>query len=128
MTVLLLTVNQPLFVISKKIQWTWPETYGEDKFLVTMVLLIVLGDWIDGSGWISVMTVASITTNGKGGALKKESFTARSLLVHQVIAVAFFCLRNQAYHSYKLEVEAKENPGMSFNDWCALMANQHPQL
>ena len=78
MTVLLLTVNQPLFVIYEKIQWTWPETYGEDKFLVTMALLIVLGDWLDGSGWMSVMTAANITTNGKGGALKKGSFIACS--------------------------------------------------
>ena len=43
-----------------------------------MALLIVLGDWLDGSGWMSVMTAANITTNGRDGALKKGSFTAHS--------------------------------------------------
>ncbi len=52
----IMTVDQPLFVIAKKIQWTWPETYGEDKFVMMMgglhlemALLKVLGDWLDGS-------------------------------------------------------------------------------
>ena len=51
---------------------------GEDKFVmmirglhIEMALLIVLGDWLDGSGWVSVIMAANIITNGRGGALKK---------------------------------------------------------
>ena len=46
-----LTIDQSLFVIVKKIQWTWPETYEKDKFAVMiegmhigMALLKFLGD------------------------------------------------------------------------------------
>ena len=31
-----LTVDQPLFAIAKIIQWNWPESYGEDKFVVLL--------------------------------------------------------------------------------------------
>lgn len=131
----ILTVDQPLFVLAKKIQWTWPETYGKDKFVVMMgglhiemAFLKVLGEWIDGSGWVSVMKTANVTTDGRGDALTKGSFTARSQWAHQVTAAALFCLRNQAYNSYKVEVESEANPAMPFNDWCTLMETQHPQF
>ena len=46
-----LTIDQSLFVIVKKIQWTWPETYEKAKLAVLiegihieMALLKVLGD------------------------------------------------------------------------------------
>lgn len=30
------TCDQPLFAIGKSIQWTWPEQYGEDKFVIVL--------------------------------------------------------------------------------------------
>jgi len=29
-----MAVDQPLFALAKQIQWQWPNTYGEDKFIV----------------------------------------------------------------------------------------------
>ena len=29
-----LTVDQPLYSIAKKLQWSWPADYGKEKFLV----------------------------------------------------------------------------------------------
>ena len=31
-----MTVDQPLYVLAKEIQWSKPEDLGEDKFLVMM--------------------------------------------------------------------------------------------
>ena len=52
-----MTVNQPLYALAKKIQWTWPDIYGGQKFVVMMgglhievSFLKVLGDFLDGSG------------------------------------------------------------------------------
>ena len=28
------TFDLPLFALAKQIQWTWPESYGEDKLVV----------------------------------------------------------------------------------------------
>ena len=46
-------MDQPLYVIAKKIQWKWPDKYGETKFVVLMggihvkmALLKVLGEWL----------------------------------------------------------------------------------
>jgi hypothetical protein len=30
----ILAVDQPLYAIAKQIQWTWPSTHGEDKFVI----------------------------------------------------------------------------------------------
>ena len=80
-----LTVDQPLCAIAKKIQLSWPDVYGESKYVVMMgglniemALLNVLGHWLDGSGWLSLLTTANVTTDGRADALKKGSFTARS--------------------------------------------------
>ena len=35
-----ITVDQPLFALAKKIQWNFPDVFGEDKFVV------LLGDCI----------------------------------------------------------------------------------
>ena len=31
-----ITLDQPLYAITKRIQWTWPEQYGEDQFIVIL--------------------------------------------------------------------------------------------
>ena len=31
-----LTVDQPLFALAKQMQWTWPDTLGEDHFVITL--------------------------------------------------------------------------------------------
>ena len=59
-----------------------------------MALVKVLGDWLDGSGWVSVMMTAKVTTDGKGDDLKKGSFAARSQWV-----ATLFCLCYQTYNS-----------------------------
>ena len=82
--VAVLTVNQPLPVIAK----IWPvrNLCMENKFVVMMgglhiemAFLKVLGDCLNCSGWERAMTTANITTDGRGIAIKKESFTASIL-------------------------------------------------
>ncbi|KAK3785630.1 hypothetical protein RRG08_015515 [Elysia crispata] len=57
-----LTVDQPLYAISKRIQWKWPDDYGERQYVklvdglhIEMAMLKAIGDWLDGSGWTHVM-------------------------------------------------------------------------
>ena len=130
-----LTVDQPLFAIANKIQWSSPDVYGESKYVVMMgglhiemALLNVLGHWLDGSGWLSLLTTANVTTDGRADALKKGSFTARSQSAHQVTTATLYCLRDQAYNLYKTEAEGEENPVLSFEDWCTHMEKQHPHF
>ena len=58
-----MAVDQPLFASAKQIQWQWPESYGEDKFVVMfgglhieMAALKVLGDLLKWKGLLQMQT------------------------------------------------------------------------
>ena len=58
-----ITLDQPLFAITKQIQWNWPESHGENQFVIMlgglhieMAAFKVLGNWLDGRGWMSVIS------------------------------------------------------------------------
>ena len=103
-----MTVDQPLYALAKKIQWTWPDVYGEQKFVVMMgelhiemSFLKVLGDFLDGSGWTSVMSTACVTTEGRAENLQRGSQTSRSQWAHEVTAAVLYALQQQAYRAYR---------------------------
>ena len=65
----------PLFALAKMIQWKWPETHGEDKYVVIsgglhleMGLWHTLGDFLESSGWTAVLVEAEIAKSGDGDA------------------------------------------------------------
>ena len=90
-----LTLDQPLYTIAKQIKWTWSSIYGEEKYVVLMgglhieiALLNVLGDWLEGSGWASIMASAWVTTEGRADALQSGLHTSRAQWAHPVAAAA----------------------------------------
>ena len=65
----IITVDQPLYTLAKQIQWSWPDTYGENHFVVVfgglhieMTILEVLGDLLEGSGWTAALVQADIAS------------------------------------------------------------------
>jgi len=98
-----LTLDPPLYAIAKRIQWKWPEQYGEQKYVVLMgglhiemVMLKVIGEWLEGSGWTYVMTAANVTTEGRVHGRQKGSHTSRGQWAHQVAAAALYILLHKA--------------------------------
>ena len=77
---------------------------------IEMVILNVLGHWSDGSGWLSLLTTANVTTDGRADALKKSPLKARSRWAHQVTAAILYCLCDKAYNLYKTEAEGEGKP------------------
>ena len=72
-----ITMDQPSYAIVKRVKWSWPTVYGEDKLVVLigglhieMAVLAVIGDWLKGSGWTSVMAAANVTTDGRADELR----------------------------------------------------------
>jgi len=62
-----ITFDQPLFALAKQIQWHHSERFGEDRFLVMvgglhmeMAVLRLLGNWLDGSGWVYFLVQAKV--------------------------------------------------------------------
>ena len=128
-----LTVDQPLYAIAKRIQWKWPEKYGERRYVVMMgglhiemALLKVIGDWLDGSGWTYMMTSANVTTEGRAASLQKGSHTSRGQWAHQITAAALFILLHRSYGEY--QQNTPEDEQLCFDLWCNEMASMHPQF
>ena len=69
---------------------------------IEMALLNVLGNWLDGSGWVAIMATANVTTEGRADALQSGSHVSKAQWAHQVTAAALFHLQNQAYTAYKM--------------------------
>ena len=130
-----LTVDQPLYAIAKGIQWLWPNTYGEEKYVVLMdglhiekALLKSLGNWLDGSGWVAVMAAANFTTEGRADALQSGSHISRTQWAHQVTAAALFNLQMQGFAVYRKSFSAENLEAKSFDEWCADMESNHPNF
>ena len=52
-----IAADQPLYALAKEMQWTWPDTHGEQKCVlmlgglhIEMSAFKTLGDWLNGSG------------------------------------------------------------------------------
>ena len=101
-----ITFDQPLYALAKRIQWKWPEEYGESKFVIMfdglhieMAALKMLGDWLKGSGWVQALVQAEITTQGTADSFLKAAHVVRTRQAHQVTASALYI-----FHSIMLTI------------------------
>ena len=69
---------------------------------IEMVILNMLGKWLDGSGWSSALVEAGVATSGRAAALLSASHVKRSFIA------SLYILQNSAYHSYCKELPASE--------------------
>ena len=104
-TVPVITMDQPLYAIAKKGQWSWPAAYGENKLVVLLgglhieiAVLAVMGDWLKDSGWTSVMSAANVTTDGRADAILKGS---QGEWAPQVTGAALHILQQRAFQLYQ---------------------------
>lgn len=129
-----LVMDQPLFAIAKTIQWNFPETHGEDCFLIMfgglhieIAAFRVLGDWLEGSGWTTAIQTAGIATSGVADSLIKVTHLTRARHAHQVTVAALFTLMHQAFDKYREAVPTGETP-MDIKAWCEKMSAEQPQF
>lgn len=93
-------LDQPLFAVAKEIQWHYPETHGEDKFLrhvrwFTHRTSVAkgLGDWLDGSGWTAALAEGNVAMAGTAESFLKASNIAKTRRAHQVFTTYSDCSR-----------------------------------
>ena len=99
-----ITLDQPLYAITKKIQWNWPENYGENQFVIVlgglhikMAGLKVIGDWLEDSGWVEALVQAKVASTGTADSFLKASHVTRMRHAHQVTASTLHILLKNAY-------------------------------
>ena len=69
---------------------------------------MILGDWIEDSGWCSAIADAETTSSGKAKSLS-ASYIFRSRYAHQVTTAFLHILVMMAYESYTKLIEASSS-------------------
>ena len=83
--ILVMEVDQPLFALAKYAKWSWPQTLGEDKFVVMfgglhieMAIWDTIGDFLNCSGWTAALCEAGVATSGIADSFLKALHLTRT--------------------------------------------------
>ena len=123
--------DQPLYAIAKTIQWALPNEYGPSELVVMlgplhieMAYLSALGDWLENSGWTTLIQNASVTRSGVAESLLSGHDVVRTKYCHQITACVLNSLMHKAYDQYSATAENQ----LDFKSWCIDMESQYPQF
>ena len=94
---------------------------------IEMNLLKLLGDWLSGSGWITALVQANITSSGKAESMLTGSHVTRTRYAHQVTAGGLKILCDNAYQKY-LENYSEEGNPLTFDEWSVNQCKNEPQF
>jgi hypothetical protein len=99
-----IALDQPLYKVAKEIQWTWPDHYGEDKFVaffgglhIESGFLKLTEKRLEGSGWTVALADANVATTGTAESFLKVASVTRTRRAHQVSACSLYVLLKRAY-------------------------------
>ena len=87
--------------------------------------LNVLGDFLNVSGCVSMITSANVTAEGRAFGLQKGLHTSRGQWAHQVTATALVVLLCRSYDAYEITTDEDE---LDSDAWCKHTAPNHPQF
>eukprot|EP00745_Piridium_sociabile_P034704 TRINITY_DN5991_c0_g1_i13.p1 TRINITY_DN5991_c0_g1~~TRINITY_DN5991_c0_g1_i13.p1 ORF type:complete len:843 (-),score=177.10 TRINITY_DN5991_c0_g1_i13:511-3039(-) len=107
-------------------QWTFPDIFGEDKFVVMlgglhieMALWSTMGDLLRGSGWPEVLKDAGLVkTEAAATAFLKASNAMRTRYAHQVTVVVLDSLLKRAFKDSGTE--------LALEDWVTVASQESP--
>ena len=119
----IMTCDQPLFALAKKVQWKFPDIYGEDEFVIwpgglhfEMACWSVVGDLLENTGWDTLISESEVATPGVAKSFLKVSHLMRTRNAHQVTILALFILRKKAWEDFR-EISST----CTFLEWVTLM-------
>ena len=128
-----ITLDQPLYSLAKKVQWHWPETHGEDQFVISlgglhieMCCLKMIGEWLQDNGWVEAIVQAKVASPGTADSFLKATHVSRTRRAHQITASCLFILLKKEF-DHSLE---KNYADMSttMEEWCEAQSLQRPQF
>ena len=124
-----ITVNQPLYSVVKQIQWNWPDTYGEDQFVIIPgdlhIEMATLGNWLEDSGCCDALSEAGIASPGVANGFLTGSNVKRSRHAHEVTASTLFFLQRKLFRLFKADGLIPQS--MLFEEWCEDRSTHSPQ-
>ena len=81
-----ITADQPLFALSKQVQWHWPDVYGNIVIIIEMTAWKLAGTFLKGSGWTTALEEAKVALSGTAESFISASNIAQTRCSHQVTA------------------------------------------
>ena len=92
-------LRQPLYAIAKKVQWTWPNEFREDHFVVVlgglhieMEFMSMIGDVLKGSGCVDALIKSGLGSPGVVESFLSSSHVKRTRYAHEVTACTLYSL------------------------------------
>ena len=77
--------HAPLFALAKSVQWKWPDTHWEEKFIamfgglhIEMAMWTTYGDYLEGSGWTNALIQAGVASSSTADSFLKASHLTRT--------------------------------------------------
>lgn len=120
--------DQPIFAISKEIQWFNPDEFGEDKMTIMFgglhiekTFMACIGDWLKGSEWDTAISEAKIFTSGTAQSCLYASHITNTRLAHQVTAAVLYIMKHMEFNKTGL-------PEEKFEEWELEQEKANPQF
>lgn len=89
-----ITCDQPLFALAKYVQWCWPQTHGEEGYVVMlgglhieMALWNVMGDLLECTGWTTALVDAGVASFGVVDSFLRVSHLMRTRYASFIICI-----------------------------------------
>ena len=94
--------------------------------LLREIFLLRLGDWLEGSEWIELISVADIGTFGAAEAILSAGHGKSSIYVHQVYAATLYILLHQGWENSQSDdidtwVKTIRLPCAQFSYWYTVL-------
>ncbi|XP_048003917.1 uncharacterized protein LOC125240114 [Leguminivora glycinivorella] len=130
-----LVADQPLYALLKQLQYLFPSKVGEDKIFIMMgglhiemAALKIIGQLLNGSGWVEALVQANVTTQGRGESMLTASNVVRTRYAHQVTAAALYALQKKAYQAEINDNDAQSGNFLTFEEWHSKKCVEIPQF
>ena len=98
------TCDQPVFALTKEVQWRYPETFSDDLYLsilgglhIEQEVLTIHGDFINGSGLAEILENNNLSTIGSSSAALDVNDIKRSRYCLQVSLCALYKKLKEAH-------------------------------
>ena len=125
-----ITLDQPLYVIAKTVQWAFPrdsrrgQVCAADGGLhIEKAAFTLPGDLLEGSGWVEVLTEAGIFTSGVADSCLTAIHIKRTRYAHEVTAVVLYAIMMKQYTEYRVSVVPDDTPD-DIDTWTVKMSAQ----
>ena len=92
---------------------------------IGMIFISALGDWLEGSGWATLIYNSGVARVGIAKPLSSRSNVFHSRYCYQVTLCALCRLKNEAFEQYFRNEDVVKH---TYAEWCTMMEGKFPQF